>query len=163
MTIKYFQNVKTVAELRSAYIKLLKENHPDNGGDTETCKAINAEYEYLLGRLPKTANGNTASSTAEARKDFQMDKAIREMLNNIIRFDGLNIEVVGSWIWVDGNSFPWKEELKGFGFQWSRARKKWHWTADNTAWHKGQKIDFEELRDRYGATVIENESKKAIA
>lgn len=124
MMIRFFKDVKTVAELRKAYINLLKVNHPDNGGDVEICKAINAEYDYLIGRLPKDTTGKTAQSTAEARKDFQIDKEIREIINQIIRFDGINIEVVGSWIWIDGNSYPYKEELKGFGFQWSRARKK---------------------------------------
>ena len=74
MTIRFFKNVQTVAELRRAYVRLLKVNHPDNGGSTETCQAINAEYDYLLGRLPKDETGKTAESSAEAKKDFQIDK-----------------------------------------------------------------------------------------
>lgn len=163
MTIRFFKNVQTVAELRREYVRLLKINHPDNGGSTETCQAINAEYDYLLGRLPKDETGKTANSSAEAKKDFQIDKALREVLNKIIRFDGLEIEIVGSWIWCDGNSYPYKEELKSYGFQWSRARKKWHYTPYDSGYHKGQKKDFNEIRNKYGSMKVENEKVQAIA
>ena len=163
MTIRFFKNVKTVQKLRKEYVRLLKINHPDNGGDLETCKAINTEYDYLVGRLPKDETGKTAESTAEARKDFRMDKALREVLNKIIRFDGLNIEIVGLWIWVDGNSYPYKETLKECGFQWSRARKKWHYTPYDRGYYKGQKKSFNDIRDKYGSMVVENEKVIAIA
>lgn len=163
MTIRFFKNVKTVAELRKEYVRLLKINHPDNGGSKETCQEINAEYDYLLGRLPKDNTGKTASNSAEAKKDFQIDKEIRDILNKIIRFDGLNIEIVGSWIWVDGDSYQWKEQLKEIGFQWSRARKKWHYTPYESKWHKGGKEDFETLRNKYGSTTIESEKVARIA
>lgn len=163
MTIKFFKNVNTLSELRTAYVKLLKIHHPDNGGDTDTCKAINAEYDYLLGRLPKDETGKTADNSAEAKKDFQIDKALRETLNKIIRFDGLTIEIVGSWIWCDGNSYPYKEQLKEYGFQWSRARKKWHYTPYDSGYHKGQNKKFDDIRRKYGSMTVENEKVIAIA
>ena len=141
-------------------MKLLKINHPDNGGDTETCKAINIEYDFLLERLPKDDSGKTAENM---KQEIKIDQALREVLNVIIRFDGLNIEIVGSWIWCDGNSYPYKETLKECGFQWSRARKKWHYTPYESGWHKGQKKDFNEIRNKYGSLKVENEKVMAIA
>lgn len=40
---KYFNNVRTLSELRSQYKELLKRYHPDNGGSEESTKAINVE------------------------------------------------------------------------------------------------------------------------
>lgn len=45
---KYFKNVESYKDLKEQYKKLLKENHPDNGGDLETMKEINAEYDVLF-------------------------------------------------------------------------------------------------------------------
>lgn len=60
MMYKYFEGCKTKNELRSRYVQLLKQFHPDNGGNEETCKAIIAEYEYLVNKLqdiePETEN-----------------------------------------------------------------------------------------------------------
>lgn len=35
---KYFAEIKTVEELRKRYRELLKQYHPDNGGNEETMK-----------------------------------------------------------------------------------------------------------------------------
>lgn len=45
---KYFKNVKSYKDLKEQYKKLLKENHPDNGGDLDTMKEINVEYDILF-------------------------------------------------------------------------------------------------------------------
>ena len=46
--MKYFKNIKTLEELRKEYKRLVKENHPDNGGSVEAIKTINVEYEQLF-------------------------------------------------------------------------------------------------------------------
>lgn len=45
---KYFKSVKSYKDLKEQYKKLLKENHPDNGGDLETMKEINVEYDIMF-------------------------------------------------------------------------------------------------------------------
>ena len=46
--MKYFKNIETLEQLRKEYKRLVKENHPDNGGSDEAIKIINAEYEELF-------------------------------------------------------------------------------------------------------------------
>lgn len=46
--MKYFTKVKSYEELKETYKKLLKENHPDNGGDLEKMQEINAEYDVMF-------------------------------------------------------------------------------------------------------------------
>ena len=45
---KYFKNIQSLEQLKSNYKDLLKVNHPDNGGDLETMKDINCEYDALF-------------------------------------------------------------------------------------------------------------------
>lgn len=45
---KYFKNVKSYENLKEQYRTLLKTNHPDAGGDVETMKEINCEYDALF-------------------------------------------------------------------------------------------------------------------
>ena len=48
----YFNNPKTLEELRKQYKNLLKKYHPDNvGGSEEATKDINNEYEALFKAL----------------------------------------------------------------------------------------------------------------
>lgn len=56
---KYFVSVKSLADLKNQYRSLALVHHPDRGGDEETMKAINAEYDALyaiwLNRIPEEA------------------------------------------------------------------------------------------------------------
>ena len=45
---KYFKSVTSYQDLKDQYRKLLKENHPDNGGDLEPMQEINVEYDAMF-------------------------------------------------------------------------------------------------------------------
>lgn len=155
MMKKYFKNVKTKEELRKEYVKLAKANHPDNGGNAETFKAIQNEYDYLSKILPNAKATTEQEAEQQKHDEMQIDEALKDMIDRIIIFDGLNIEVVGSWIWVDGNTFQCKEQLKELGFKWSKARKKWHYTPyDSVKYYKGKRKDFDTLREMYGSSKV---------
>ena len=132
---KYFKDVNTLEELRKQYRDLLKKYHPDNAnGSTEATQEINAEYDRLFKVLKDRHESRSAGTDKEDGKtdfnkmkyDFSEDQKLREVLQKIINFDGINIEIVGCWIWVDGNTYAYKTELKETGFKWAREKKKWY-------------------------------------
>lgn len=43
----YFQNINSLSELKKQYRELVKNNHPDKGGDIAVMQAINNEFEKL--------------------------------------------------------------------------------------------------------------------
>ena len=49
--MQYFENVKTVDELKRQYKALAFKHHPDRGGKVEDMQAINAEYDALFARV----------------------------------------------------------------------------------------------------------------
>lgn len=59
--MKRFKHVKSYEDLKNQYRVLLKENHPDNGGDPEAMKEINVEYDalFLIWKNRKEAEGYT--------------------------------------------------------------------------------------------------------
>ena len=129
----YFKNVGTLEELRRQYRDLLKKYHPDNPtGSTHATQDINAEYDKLFQVLKDRHESNSTSSDKEKtsfdnmKYDFSEDQRLREVLQQIISFDGITIDVVGCYIWVDGSTYQYKEALKGLGFRWSAQRRKWY-------------------------------------
>ena len=112
---KYFNNINTLEDLRKQYKELLKIHHPDNGGNVADMQEINAAYDQLFKGLKDKHDSKTESSTKESsyenmKYDFTEDTMLREMLNKIIGFTGITIEVCGSWIWVF-NSYNFRKEL----------------------------------------------------
>lgn len=157
----YFKNVTTLEELRKEYKRLVKQYHPDNGGDPETIKAINAEYDQMFDIL-KDADTSTNNSKNAKRWDKEEDQKIREAINRIIHLENITIEIVGCWVWVSGNTYPVKSELKAAGYKFSGNRKSWYWHSDEQK-HKGaSKRSMEELKAFYGCETVEKEKKQKL-
>lgn len=99
---RYFNKVETLQELRKQYKELLKKHHPDNGGNVSDMQEINAEYDSLFKILKNKHDSsqqdntnNTESTYSKNMYDWENDKALREMLEKIINFNGIEIEVIG--------------------------------------------------------------------
>ena len=105
MAKKYFNNPETLEELRKQYKELLKKYHPDNGGSEEATKAINCEYEELFKVLKnrherKASGAENKSSYDNMKYDFTEDAKLRDIIQKIIHFSDITIEICGSWIWI---------------------------------------------------------------
>lgn len=155
----YFKNVQTLEELRRQYKDLLKKYHPDNPqGSTQACQEINAEYDKLF-KILKDRYSATENETDfnKMKYDFGEDQKLREVLQKIINFDGINIEIVGCWIWVDGNTYEYKDALKNLAFKWAREKKKWYFHTEAFRKKSHKKLTMEDIRNFYGGTEVETE------
>ena len=156
---KYFENIRTLEELRKQYKELLKLHHPDNGGDLETMQAVNAEYGQLFKILKDRHENNCSSDRTSTnynnmKYDFTEDEKLREILNRIIHFEGMDIELVGAWIWVSGNTYAYRKELKESGFRWASQKKMWYWHSEAFRKKSRKTLSMDEIRGYYGSTGI---------
>ena len=167
---RYFKNVETLEQLRKQYKDLLKKHHPDNGGNLTDMQEINAEYDRLFKVLKDRHESKSADSTENNAKtdfnnmkyDFSEDAKLREVLQQIITFEGINIEIVGCWIWVDGNTYSYKDTLKGIGFKWAREKKKWYFHTEAFRKKSRKKLSMEDIRNYYGSTEVETDGTKRL-
>lgn len=167
---KYFKGVNTLEELRKQYRDLLKKYHPDNeNGSTEATQQINAEYDKLFkvlkDRHEKSADSkenNAKTDFNNMKYDFSEDAKLREVLQQIITFEGINIEIVGCWIWVDGSTYDYKDVLKCIGFKWAREKKKWYFHTEAFKKRSHKKLSMEDIRSYYGSTEVETDGAKRL-
>lgn len=156
----YFNKIHSLEELRKEYKRLVKLNHPDNGGDPEIIKAINAEYEKAFEALK---NADTSNNKKEARYDREVDQAIRDAINRIIHLDNLVIEVIGSWVWVSGSyTYQYRKELKEAGYKFSGNRKSWYWHSEEQKRKGASKRSMDELKAFYGCEEVTTEKKQKL-
>ena len=166
----YFKNITTLEELRKQYRDLLKRHHPDNGGDVSDMQEINAEYDRLFKVLKDRHESKTTDSKENNAKtefnnmkyDFSEDAKLREALQQVITFEGINIEIVGCWIWVDGNTYGYKDTLKGIGFKWAREKKKWYFHTETFRKKSRKKLSMDDIRSYYGSTEVEPDGTKRL-
>lgn len=157
--MKYFNNCTTIEEVKQLFKKLAKENHPDLGGSTETMQEINAEYAFMIAKLLKGSD----LSSEEINSEIHLSELYKEVIEKIIALNGISIELVGNWIWVSGNTFPVKNELKDAGFMWANAKKMWYFRSEEFAVKSKSKMNIDQIRAKYGSEKINGRSFTAIS
>lgn len=155
--MRFFNDCSTIAEVKAAYRKLALQYHPDKGGDTATMQAINTEYAFACAKILKGEN----LSAEEADEQIRLSEEYRKVLEQIIQLSGITIELVGHWIWVTGNTYPVRKELKAAGLFFAPKKLAWYYRADEYK-TKGGKKTLDEIRDKYGTETINRQQSGRI-
>jgi curved DNA-binding protein CbpA len=148
MKTTYFEGCKTLNEVKSLFKKLALKHHPDRmGGNEEIMKEINHQYELIA----KNPFFKFDSANEECKKDY---RDFPEIITKIIRFD-IAIEVCGNWIWLSGNTYRYRKQLREFGFLYAHLKKMWYWRPyDYKSFNQSTK-SMQYIRKKYGSDQVE--------
>jgi len=145
-----------IDSLKKSYFKLAKVYHPDAGGTKEQFQRLQKEYDGLF----KTIMSGSNLSASDIANEIELDENLRQAVDAIIGIPSLNVELIGKWIWVSGNTYPIKNELKNAGFMFAPVKKMWYYKGIESA-GRG-KLTIDEIRKKYGSQAIQKESMKKI-
>ena len=152
-----FNNINSIEELKKEYKRLALKMHPDMGGNAEEFKKMKNEYERLFEILKNKKTATQNAEKTETPQEFQ------EIIDKLIFFDGITIEIIGSWIWLTGNTYQYREQIKELNFKYSKNKKSWYFNGnDNNIKRRGH-FTLEELRNRFETSEIETNKKIYIA
>lgn len=146
--MKYFANCKTLEELKKEYRKLGKLHHPDCGGDEKVMVEINNEYDIMFPKL-KNKHMNKDGKIYEKETNETADE-FKDIITALMRMQGVTAEVIGSFIWVTGNTKPYKDILKNLGFKWHSKKSCWYKSPDGYRRHGKSQYSMGEIREMYG-------------
>ena len=148
--LKEFQNVEGINEAKKIYKTLAKKLHPDmDGGDEESFKLLNSIYTDLIEHKIYFSN------------DFKIDIELEKVISLILHFENITIELVGSWIWVSGDTKEIKDKLKELGFKWAMKKKMWYYGEMKSK--NPTPKSMEEIKSKYGSETLKSKEKKEIA
>ena len=74
----------------------------------------------------------------------------------------VDIEVIGSWLWVSGNTYPHRHTLKDAGLMFAPRKKVWYYRPEEFKSSNFQPLEMDEIRHKYGSTKIENRFKTQL-
>ncbi|MGN0607383.1 MAG: molecular chaperone DnaJ [Oscillospiraceae bacterium] len=123
-------------------------------------KQINAEYETAFNRfknIHESADDNTKTYTA-SKETSETAAEFMVIINKLVVLEGVNVELIGRWIWLSGNTFPHKDILKGIGFRFASKKKCWYWHKDEDACRSRKNMSLDEIKEKYGCETFKGVS-----
>lgn len=155
---KYFKNCKNIEDLKEKYRDLCKQLHPDNGGDTRAFQDMRNEFSDLC----KTLKNVHRKDQAEQENDDTEDcpEAFADVIAKVAGFD-VDIEIIGHWVWLSGNTYAYKDGIKAAGFFWSSKHKKWYWNGGTHKSKKHSKMNMETIKLVHGCTKVKSHKMQA--
>lgn len=159
--MKYFTNCKTIEDVKKLYRELAKKLHPDCGGNAEEFKAMMNEYRAAFERY-KNIHTNAAGETYEKETTESPDE-YADIINQVIHFDGVTVEIIGTWIWLTGNTMIYKDDIKAAGFWWSKSKKAWYYNGSDQKTRRRGRYSMEKLREKWGTQEVKTEERRKLA
>jgi hypothetical protein len=144
-----FKGIEEINEAKKTYKTLTKKLHPDVGGDEESFKLLNAIYNDLIEHKIYFSN------------DIKIDVELEKIISLILHFENITIELVGSWVWVSGDTKEIKYKLKELGFKWASKKRMWYFGEMKSK--NPTPKSMEEIKSKYGSETLKTKEKKEIA
>jgi len=144
-----FIGIEGINEAKKVYKILARKLHPDVGGSTELFKILNEVYNNIL------ENGTNFLN------DSEFDLEIEKIISQILHYEDITIEVIGSWIWLSGNTKPIKEKLKELNFKYASKKKMWFY-GEMRGRNPKQK-SMEDIKAKYGCQTVRTKTRGKIS
>jgi len=166
--MNHFEGLTAVNEIKALYKKLAFQHHPDRGGDTRIMQDINSQYQAIL----KGCNGQTSTGSDNKQHTYRYDQAaeqaVMDKLSEIAALGMVDVEImlIGSWIWITGNTKDYRKELgrDGLKCRWHSKRTAWYWHVPSKRRYRfNNKVDLDGLAATYGCTDFESKTRKPLA
>lgn len=163
----YFLNCHTVFEIKARFRELAMIHHPDRGGDNETMRIVLEQYQEAL----KAVDGQTSFDEAGKEHTYYYNEAneaaIAEKLQELLalKMKDVTIALIGTWIWVAGETKPHAEKLgrkKGLGLSWHSKKSMWYWKPYRSYTPSNGNTSIGSIAQKYGYKEFRNQDDNAI-
>lgn len=164
--MNFFKDCSTVAEIKTLYRELARKHHPDLGGSTEVMQILNNEYDSAL----KNCNGQKTTGDDGKEHTYtynpEVEGKIKEAITNLLALDMQKVDIwlIGTWVWIEGETKPHKNELKALGCRWHSKRGCWYIAGtQSTGYRRRNGKGLEDLANDYGASKFTKGQRRKLA
>ena len=152
MMNNYFENAKTLEDVKQLYKRLARELHPDCNPGKDTTAAfqdMQRQYNEAFNRC-KNIHVNKDGEQYE-KETTETPEQYAAIINALLKCQGLVIELCGSWLWVTGNTKENAGTLKDLHFKWSKNKSAWYFHFEPYRKHSKNSMDLDSIRAMYGS------------
>lgn len=161
MKKNYFENIKTLEDLKKAYKKLVLELHPDANKEKDTTKEfieMKKQYEEKFEKVKNTFINSKGEYYEKENNETPQEFA--DIIDKIINLENVKIEIIGTWIWLTGDTKEYKDYLKELHFNWSKDKVAWYYHTEPFRKRSKKLKNMDELRTLFETTEIKRNGGK---
>ena len=140
----YFTNCTTIDQAKNLFRKLCLTLHPDKGGIASEFISMYNEFKTFK-----------PTETKEGEETFDAEK-FYNLIQNFDNLDGLIINFVGSFIWIEGDTMKHKDTLKQIRLEgykpifWAKVKKAWFYSPLDYKKKSGKIVTLDNIKTKYG-------------
>ena len=138
----YFEGCLSLNEAKQRYLAIANEYHPAKGQDPIQLFMARLEFQQLA-RDPVYAFNQ---SSQDVQADFLN---FPDVVDKLIGWR-LTVEMIGSWLWVTGNTYPQREALKKMNFIYEEFKRAWYYRPASYWSSNSKPLPMEKIRALYG-------------
>lgn len=146
MKTSFFNQCRTLREVKQKFKELAMKHHPDRGGSNQTMQEINFEYELIVSNPFFNFSGQSESEKESYLK-------FPEIISKVLNLD-LVIEICGQWVWISGNTYQYREYLRDNGFYFARNKQIWYWRPREYSSTNRTPLSMDKIRSLYGSDTV---------
>ena len=124
---------------------------------------INSQYSEVMRGIYQS-EGKTEDSL---NWWMEQEGMIFDIISELMKLEGLEIELLGVWIWITGDTKKHKKALgkDGIGARWSRDKGAWYWRSKEHSYYRRSSPEksLDELRGKFGSRKAQSGGVKALA
>lgn len=167
---EYFKGVGTIEELKSMYHNYIKMYHPDKHPKnkeeyTEIMGKINAEYDKVFENVKNQHLGWDKKECKYYTYTKETEESVEEfknVINELQKFRKINVELIGAWLWVSGDTKRIKDKLKELGLHYAPQKNAWEFHTGVYKRKSKPQGNMDELRTKYGSINMKGEEQEQL-
>ena len=89
--------------------------------------------------------------------------SIIKIFENIKHFPNIKAEVCGNWLWVSGNTYKYRKELKAQGLFFAPKKKEWYWRPPEYKSSNREEWSKDKIRTHYKSVNMKTKQFAEVA
>ena len=127
---------------------------------TRICAEINHEYEQLFEQVKFTHQNHAGGYYYKEDNSNETANDFIHLIHVLLQYENITIDLIGTWLWVYGDTFPIRNELVQLGFHWNSKRQKWYYHSGTYHSSYHPHLDYNQMKEIFGCQNYQPNCRK---